>query len=125
MNVVSVKQELTKKYPGVIIKENKDQNGVTTEIVGEIDRNLIDSKRAVAVAVIDKSPEHYHKVTTEEYEVIKGDLTVYLNGKPFKLLSGQKLIVRPGVKHWANGAETWIYCYSEPDWSPGDYQLVD
>lgn len=121
MNVNKVKQELAAKYPGVVIKENQNEAGEVTEIIGEIDRNLIGSERDVAVAVIDASPEHYHKKTTEEYEVLIGSLTVFLDGQPYGMEEGQKLVVKPGVRHRAEGDETWLYCYSVPAWSAEDY----
>lgn len=124
MNVAKVETELRQKYPGVVIKENKDDTGEVTEIIGEIDRSIIGSDRAVAVAVVDASPEHFHETTAEEYEVLKGKLTVYLNGQPHYLNESQKLAIELGTRHRAEGNETWIYCFSEPAWTAEDYHLV-
>lgn len=124
MNVDRVKKELAEKYPGVNIKENTDERGNIIEIIGEINRELIKSKRAVAVVVANKSPEHFHERTTEQYEVIKGSLRVYKNYQPTDLEVGDTIIIEPGIKHWVEGHETWFYCYSTPDWSPDDYHLV-
>ncbi len=125
MRVDEVKQVLAETYPGVNIKENLDDNGQVIEIIGEIDRKLIDSERDVAVVVTDKSPEHFHKATTEEYEVIRGGLRVFRNGQPTDLKEGDKITIEPGTVHSTIGKETWFYCYSEPDWSPDDYFPTD
>ncbi len=90
-------------------------------MVGEFDRALIGSERYVAIVVADRSGEHQHKIITEEYEVIKGTLRVYKNGQPADLEEGDRIIIEPGTWHWVEGDETWFYCYSEPDWFPGDF----
>ena len=125
MNVKAVKRELQQSYPGVNIKQRTDAEGAVTEIVGEIDRKLINSKRDVAVVITDRSPEHYHDVITEEYEVFKGSLRVFLNGDPVELSEGESVVIEPGTHHYAEGDETWFYCYSEPDWTSEDFHMVE
>ncbi|HSW36796.1 MAG TPA: cupin domain-containing protein [Candidatus Saccharimonadales bacterium] len=125
MNIEAVKQKLTEDYPGVNIKETTITDGVVTEIVGEIDRKLVGSDRDVAVVVADRSAEHHHKIITEEYEIIKGALRVYKNGQPVDLKTGETVVIEPGTKHWVEGDETWFYCYSVPDWFPGDLYLTE
>ena len=124
MNVAAVKQELTERYPGIDIKDATVIEGVVTEIVGEIDRKLIESDRDVAVVIADRSAEHWHDVITEEYKVIKGGLRVYRNGEPTDLKPGETITVKPGTRHWVEGDETWFFCYSVPDWFPGDYHTT-
>ncbi len=126
MNVAKVKTELSKKYPHGNIKENKDPvSGEIIEIVCEIDRKVIGSERNVAVVVADRVLEHYHKKTTEEYEVLTGELTVYLNGRPTKLKKSDRIITPPGTRHRSEGKETWFLCYSVPDWTAADFYLVE
>jgi mannose-6-phosphate isomerase-like protein (cupin superfamily) len=125
MNVERVKEMLKEQYPGVDIKETThDEDGKATEIVGEIDREAIGSDRDVAVVVADKSDEHYHKVTTEEYEIIKGGLRVFRDGQPTDVEEGERIVITPGTRHWVEGDETWFYCFSTPDWTPDDFHLV-
>jgi len=125
MNVEAIKKQLLKQYPGVNIKENADDKGVVIEIVGEIDRKLVGSNRDVAVVVTDSSVEHTHDIITEEYEILKGSLRVFRNGQPTNLGIGDKIIIEPGTNHYVVGDETWFYCYSVPDWFPGDYHPVE
>ncbi len=121
MNVKAVKETLERQYPGVNIKETTVTNREVTEIVGEIDRKLVDSERDVAVVVADRSGEHQHKIITEEYEVIKGSLKVFRNGQATDLQPGQTITIEPGTWHSVEGNETWFFCYSVPDWFPGDF----
>lgn len=121
MNVERVKQQLVERYPGVHIKENPNEHGEVTEIVGEIDRKLIGADRDVAVVVADHSGEHYHRKTTEEYEILKGALRVFRNGQPTDLVEGERITIEPGTRHWVDGNETWFLCYSKPDWTPEDF----
>lgn len=126
MNITKVKAELEQKYPGGHIKENTDpKTGEVIEIISEIDRKLVNSEHDVAVVVADRSTEHLHKKTTEEYEVIEGSLRVFLNGKPHDLQAGEKIMIKPGTKHRVEGKETWFYCYSDPDWTIDDLYLVE
>lgn len=125
MRVEAIKEEMQEKFPGVNIKETTVIDGQVTEFVGEFDRKLIGSVRDVAIVVADRSSEHQHKIITEEYEVIKGALKVYKNGQPKDLKAGETIVIEPGTWHWVEGDETWFYCYSVPDWFPGDYYPKD
>ena len=107
MNVEKVKIDLLEKYPGVVIKLNKDpMTGEVTEIVGEINKELINSRNHVAIVVADRSREHYHAKTTEEYSVIQGNLRVYKDGEPTELKENETIVIEPGVHHWVEGDET-------------------
>ncbi len=116
MNLEKVIDELSRKYPGKKIIKNKEEE--PTEIICEIEPGF-------AVAVVDKSEPHFHKKTTETYEVIKGELTVFRNGRAYKLKGDDKLIIEPGEIHYAVGDETWVKVYSEPGWDPEDHILAD
>jgi mannose-6-phosphate isomerase-like protein (cupin superfamily) len=125
MNIEKVKKELAAKYEDANIKENPGPDGKVTEIVAEIDRKLVDSERDVAVVVADASTEHWHERTTEEYEILKGSLRVFLDGQPTDLKEGETITINPGVKHRIEGDETWFYCFSVPDWTAEDYHTVE
>lgn len=125
MNLARVRTQLAKKYPHATIKERIDPiTKDVIEVICEVDRGIFDSNRDVAVVVADRSQEHFHKATTEEYKVLKGNLSVFLNGKPTELSRGDTLIIKPGVEHRVESNETWLLCFSEPDWTPDDYRLV-
>ncbi len=114
MDVEKVIKELSQKYPGKKIIKNKEGN--PTEIICEIEPGL-------AVAVIDKSITHYHKKATEVYEIMRGDLIAYKDGKEYKLGEGEKLTIKPDEVHYAVGNETWVKVFSEPPWTPEDHIL--
>lgn len=67
MNVGKVTKELKEKYPGKNIVLNKNKEGIVTEIVCENDH-----PNGIAIAVIDSSESHYHKVSVETYKILRG-----------------------------------------------------
>lgn len=119
MNVKRVVGELKKKYPGkkVIITDPKDPG----EIICETKPG---KEKGEAVAVIDYTRLHYHKVLTEVYEVMKGELEMTINGKKKIVKEGESITLKPGTRHSAKGDETWIKVYSAPGWTPEDHILV-
>lgn len=128
MNVKKVISELKTKYPGKKIIENKNEDSKTTEIVCEISSS---EKESFAIAVIDSSPIHYHKVITETYKVIRGTLKVL---KFFKESSeyrettvkkGESIVLRPGEVHANLGDQTWVEVTSNPAWSIDDYYNLE
>jgi len=123
MNITDVIEQMQKKYPGKRILLNNRQN--CTEILCEIEPTTSQSNKSVAIAVIDKTVAHYHDVTTEEYEVIKGVLELSIAGKKYVLNAGQKMTILPGQIHEATGNETWIKCTSAPGWRQKDHHLVE
>lgn len=122
MNEKKIIDVLKKRYPGKkIVKNNEDK---PTEIICEIDPTEDHPDYSVAIAVIDKSVPHYHRATTEEYEVLKGKLMILMKGKKTVLQEGYKLLIKPGVVHSATGEETWIKVYAKPGWKTEDHILV-
>ena len=118
MNVNNVKQELQDKYP------NKSVLVSDGEIICEVKPASIDPNESIAVAVIDKTVPHYHKVTTEIYEVIEGELSLFVDEVEHKLKEGESFTIKPNQKHYAIGNETWIKCPSHPAWTMEDHILV-
>ncbi len=80
---------------------------------------------SVAISVIEKSAPHYHKVATEEYEVLSGEVTLFLGEEKMVLKPGDKVIIKPGTIHWARSKSGWIKCTSKPGWIPGDHVLAE
>jgi len=122
MNKTKICDELNKQYPGKTIICLPADN--PTEILCEIDPSSLHPDYSVAVSVIDRSITHVHKVTTEEYEVVKGSLDLYINGDKHILNQGDLITIKPGQKHWAEGNETWIKATSHPGWTPEDHILI-
>jgi len=125
MNATNVIQKLKKDYPGKTIIENKNEKGVTTEIICEIEPTQEHPEYSLAIAIIDSSTLHYHRRITEIYKVIKGNLTVFKKNKEFTLKNGEDLNIKPGEIHSTKGNETWIECYSEPGWMIEDYINIE
>lgn len=116
MNVEKIIEKLKEEYPGKRIVVNNDSN--PTEIICEIDST---PDFSLAIAVIDESIPHFHNNLTETYEVIKGELDLFINGKIHKLKEGEEYIIKPGTIHFAKGNETWIRVTSNPRWNPNDH----
>jgi quercetin dioxygenase-like cupin family protein len=122
MNSQKVVRELGKKYPGKVVFPNNEKN--PTEILCEVEPASDHPRYSLAVSVIDKSLPHFHKKTTETYKVVKGKLLLFIDDQPHRLNTGDKFTIEPNHKHWAEGEETWVECYSEPGWTPEDHFLV-
>ena len=125
MNATNVIQKLKKDYPGKTIIENKNESGITTEIICEIEPTKEHPEYSLAIAIIDSATLHYHKRITEIYKVIKGTLTVFKKNKEITLKKGEDLVIKPGEIHSNKGKETWIECYSEPGWMIEDYINIE
>lgn len=122
MNAQHIINKLQLQYPGKTIIKNDEDN--PTEIICEIDPTGEHPEFDVAIAVIDHSIAHYHKLSKEEYEVIKGELVVTIDREKFALHTGEKITIYPGSIHSAVGSETWIKATSRPGWTPEDHILV-
>ncbi|OGG12510.1 hypothetical protein A2875_04525 [Candidatus Gottesmanbacteria bacterium RIFCSPHIGHO2_01_FULL_46_14] len=119
MNTGNIIEEIKKKYPGKTIILDPEED--PTEIICEIDPTADHAERSIALAVVGKSKSHVHKKSTEVYEAIKGQLIVYTNGKKFMLQEGEKMTIKPGEVHYAEGNEAWFLTYSEPGWRLDDH----
>ena len=119
MDVDKVVAELERRHPGKTIILNTPEN--PEEIVCETEPG---EEKSAAVGVIDRTRLHYHKELTEIYEVTKGELMMHLDGVKHVIREGEKIEMKPGVRHYAIGDETWINVYSTPGWKPEDHILV-
>ena len=120
MNKENVVSQLRKEYPeGNIIFNNLDN---PTEIICELQQTSRDS--STAIAVIERSLPHLHKKTTEEYEILKGELKLTVDGKDYLLKKEEMFVIEPNKVHMAQGNETWVKVISTPPWSPEDQILV-
>jgi mannose-6-phosphate isomerase-like protein (cupin superfamily) len=110
-----VHAELLETYPGcrVIVTEDKK------EVIAEI-------SLGVAVAVIERSPPHFHLKMKEVYRVLRGTLYVACGGKGHVLHKGDTITIEPGQVHFARGAgePAWIEVRSVPPWSVDDHFVL-
>lgn len=124
MNVKKIIRKLKKQYPGRVIIENKNEKGVTTEIICELDST---KDRSCAIAVIDSSTIHYHRKITETYKVLEGTLKVFKYDESkkeyfeHKVKECESIVINPGEIHSNLGDETWVEVISEPQWTIDDY----
>ncbi|PIV08095.1 hypothetical protein COS52_04520 [Candidatus Roizmanbacteria bacterium CG03_land_8_20_14_0_80_39_12] len=123
MKITEVIEELKKKYPGKKILLNNRQN--CTEILCEIDPTSLHPDHSVAIAVIDKTIAHYHDTSEETYKVIKGVLSLSVDGKKYVLNNGQTMAIKPGLIHEATGDEAWVQITSTPGWKQKDHHAVE
>ena len=121
MNIPCVIEELKKKYPGKKILLNNRQN--CTEILCEVEPTSKHLSYSEALSIIDKTDAHFHDVTRETYKVIKGVLTLIVEGRKYILNEGQSYTIEPGQMHEAEGNETWVQCISKPGWKKSDHHI--
>lgn len=122
MNASSIIVQLQRQYPGKTIIKNNEEN--PTEIICEIDPTSEHPEHSVAIAIIDYSIPHYHNLSEEVYEVIKGELVLTIDSTKFVLHAGETMTIQPGSNHSAKGRETWTKITSHPGWTPEDHILV-
>ena len=123
MDAQQVIKELEGSYPGKNIVTLGEPD--VTEIICETHPTGEHAGWSTAISVIDRIAPHYHKETTEVYEVIRGSLLVCKDGTEFRLKEGESLEILPGEVHSAIGEETWIKAHSTPGWVTEDHYLVE
>lgn len=43
---------------------------------------------------------HFHKVVSETFYVLEGDILMWVDGKEIRAVKGDVITVQPGEKHW-------------------------
>ena len=119
MNIPEVIEELKKKYPGKKILLNNRQN--CTEILCDVEPSALHPSYSEIISVIDKTDSHYHSSARETYKIVKGVLTLIVEGRKYILNEGQSYSIEPGQIHEALGSETWVSCISKPGWKKSDH----
>jgi mannose-6-phosphate isomerase-like protein (cupin superfamily) len=125
MNIEKIKKELNNLYPDKDIFLLTNSEGEVVEILCEVEPSKDHPEHSKAIAVINSSKLHYHKVTTETYKIIKGSLDLFVDDQKITLHAGDEYTITPRQKHRAEGAETWVEVYSEPGWTFEDHILVE
>ena len=110
------------QYPGKnVVKLPSDK---PTEIICELEPSSEHPEHSIAIAAISLSKPHYHRRTTELYELISGKLTLAVNDKSIELNPGDTYTVSPQQIHSAKGDFTLVKVTSRPGWTPDDHVLV-
>ncbi len=123
MNILKVLEEFKSTYPGKRIVLN-DRNQCT-EILCEVEPSSAHPTFSKAISVVDKTKPHFHNLTTETYVVIKGTLTLSIDGISREMKPGDSVTITPGQVHEASGHETWFSCTSKPGWKQSDHHIVE
>jgi len=123
MNVQKILKAIDDKYPGKKTILDPPEN--PTEIVCELEPTSDHPEQSTALAIVGRSKPHYHKISTEIYEAVKGTLTVYKDGQKFILKEGEKITIKPNVIHHVEGVEAWFLTYSKPGWIFEDHIIVE
>lgn len=123
MDYKSVITKLEDRHPGRKIIKLPENN--PSEILCEVDPTENHPAYSIAISVIDRSIPHHHNNITEIYEVITGNLSVFIDGIEHILTEGDKLTIPPGTTHYAVGNETWIKCAARPGWTVEDHIMDD
>lgn len=123
MDYKQIIERLEIEYPGSKLVKLPEEN--PTEILCELDPTEHHPEYSVAISVIDRSVPHHHELATEEYEVLDGELSVFVDGVETKLVKGDSLKITPPSVHFAVGNQTWIKCISKPGWTLDDHIMED
>lgn len=123
MDYVKVLAQLSSQYPNSKIIKLPENN--PTEILVEIDPTQNHPDYSVAISIIDRSLPHYHKQVTELYEVLRGELSVFIDNVEHKLKEKDELEILPGTQHYAIGNETLVKCTARPGWTVCDHVLEE
>ena len=121
MNKDKIVGELKKQFSGANVVFNDPQH--PTEIICEVEPASQHPDYSVAIAVIDQSQPHYHKNTTEVYQVITGKLILTVDDIKIELVKGNQYTIKPKQVHSAKGQETWVKITSYPGWIAEDHVL--
>jgi len=98
------------------------------EIVYEMTTHQKDLPFGIAIADIQQSEPHYHKVTMETYTVVQGDLEVRLGAESHILHPGDVIKIPLGVIHSARSLRDTparIIVIAIPAFSMEDYYPAD
>ena len=115
-------KEIKSRYPNKTIICLPEEN--PTEIICEIDPAANHPEKSIALIVQGESEPHYHKISTEVYKVLRGKLTLCVDGETHILNKGEKMTIKPGQVHSSKGNNVWFLTYGEPGWVPEDHILT-
>lgn len=122
MNINTVISQMKQTYPGkkIIITDPANPG----EIICETEPTETHPDWSEAIAVIDYTRLHYHRLLTETYEVLHGKLDIVIQEKTQHMNTGESITIHPNTRHKVFGKETWIRVSSKPGWIPEDHILV-
>lgn len=122
-------ERIARDYPSARIVRIPEQD--PTEVVFEISRK-INGTESIALVLMGESKPHFHEQTWETYEVLIGELKLfvtpgYLPPPPNILTVGRTATIEPKMDHWAQcvgGIPALIKVTSKPAWNVKDHHLA-
>jgi mannose-6-phosphate isomerase-like protein (cupin superfamily) len=106
----------------------QNRKSFTAEVVYELTTARDGLPFGIAIADIEQSQPHVHRVTTETYTVVQGSIELALDDERLALHVGDVALIRPGVIHSArsigDGHAARITVTTIPEFSPDDYVPV-
>lgn len=96
------------------------------EIVYEITKQHDGLPFGIAIADIQESRPHFHKVTWELYICVQGNLDVYLGEQCHPIKPGDSIEISPGVVHYARSNTqdpSRLIVVTIPEFSESDYYV--
>jgi quercetin dioxygenase-like cupin family protein len=107
---------------------HQNRKARAAEIVYEITTQQSGLPFGIAIADIQQSEPHFHKVTLETYTLVQGDLEVSLDGERHVLHPGDVIKIPLGVVHSARSLDKTparITVTTIPEFSQEDYYLAE
>ena len=66
---------------------------------GKCPVQVMDNIESAVFTEVAKQTRHYHKLATEIYIVIEGEMKIEVEGQSWTLAAGDMIVVNPGVRH--------------------------
>lgn len=122
MDAEKIVSRLQIKYPGKTILQLPFKN--PKEIICEAEPTTDHPEYSVAVAVIEDSEPHVHRLSTEKYKVVEGEVNLFVDGEPRAMKEGVEYTIKPGKVHWAVANSATVEVTSNPGWTLSDHILI-
>jgi len=110
--------KLKTQYPG------KNILRLPGEIICEIQPASENPEESIAIAVVDHSVPHKHTRTKEKYEVLKGEVTLFIGTDRKLLKKGDSFDIPLGYVHHAEANAAWVKVTSHPAWTKQDHIFI-
>ncbi len=114
-------EQLRSEYPDVTISWFLSTNSREAFAIISCDEH-----RCTAIALIERSSPHMHRISAETLLVEEGELTLHLEGEEPRLMGpGDAAMIVPGKTHWIEGHPVAkLHMTSSPPWKPEDHVLA-
>ena len=111
--------------PTIDARLYQNRKAFEAETVYEITTARDDLPFGIAIADIEQSQPHVHRVTTETYTVVQGSIELALDDERTVIGVGEVAVIRPGVVHSARSIgddhAARITVTTIPEFSSDDY----